>query len=1353
MPQHRQSLRGLSRLEYRTMSVACILAIGLAAPARADLRADQILGIGIEMLNQSQRAEQERARRQQPTQQRQIRRDTRQPAPATRQPRAARSELVAETQRRLNELGYDAGTVDGFSGPQTRRAIIRFQQDYGLAQTGEASARLVSTLRDQQQLTGYAAQPAPAPASGQGWGQGWGMQMLQGIDLPGGDYRSGLTDPRLAGTGVDGCAELCMQDDLCAGFTYNAGAEICILKDSVRRQETYLRAVSGIKASGAGARDFPNAPNNAPNSAPNNASGAMPPPAVASGIPAPVPAPGAPPSKADLVHLALMSDVEAYRAEADQLGLAYVMAVSTPEQCKALDATNLGDEFARRDLMNRSAEQFRQVLAALEDQPRRVEIPVENIYSLGNYDFDRSGFDLALQNSTRLQIVKPAIIRLDGIFKRDMYCSMLAAGDFVNLAIEHKGAPGAGFLPMSETDARAFRAKGANSVTLRATLVVEPRDHGRGPLKGRITNLAAYDPDSDRLLHRWDNAMPAGDGGPADAGASGDHMAEWSGALVASLIAPVLEPRIDNSRLDSLMIGYLGTHANDIRNGNPPPGSPLPIEVLRGQPAAVVAAQHRDRLREALRKASPALPLTVEIRQDLPARFQEDEGLHLDTGIAASEGQDLLSQIELSDRDLPLNDSFLPRQGRERDNGFAASMMSSTGYATRLELDRVILSSTVPMTLDEATQRNLVGYSNQADRVVARWIIEITETRADPDGAIISAAVRSVTYRWASDQALITEVPAAEFPTVAALRGQSDAALGVLGSGDTIQTPADGSRWGAEMTDLMQLRHAPETVRDSMIERMMLSRFQYESGIRDAVPEWGRFFRDPDNAPTTDERRARLAEFRDWSMARAQALPARLTLHLPVRPDTTGQLAEFENGGRSDYMYRCDHPSPASQEREEYALVQSRICAYLEAAWAIPEPLLFLQDGLSRRHSTMTLRDDCDNDPYCAAIYPARATLAIPGPEVMDVVRVDRLPVLDAAARQRSGEQIIELLVEPQDSVTIQETFPASIWRNAVIRAHEFARTHGNTELGLPRDDAPQVPVLIMSAKAVSARLIDRQSGTVLGELPLAEPAPPPDTLLAMPDSMTAAVDVLGIRLGMSFDEADRLIREHMQVGKVLSADRSRQLSTASGALSAYGSGRIYASEAEDELIGIFDEPPAAPGKVLGIWRVLRLPKGSVDPLGLKATLAERYGEPDSIEKTTLPFMVEGLTWVWQDASDKRCSEIDSGDQTGMWQDETGQTGWLPAFMKTPYFPVLLLPGNFDRISDDPATYANFCRGVLGVRFATYDKDNREQTIGDEIVTWLSDNRAYAAQLQESRKAPAPAAPAPAGAGGAQIKF
>lgn len=45
-------------------------------------------------------------------------------------------EQLRETQKMLNELGYDAGKVDGMLGPQTRRATRSFQQERGLPADG-----------------------------------------------------------------------------------------------------------------------------------------------------------------------------------------------------------------------------------------------------------------------------------------------------------------------------------------------------------------------------------------------------------------------------------------------------------------------------------------------------------------------------------------------------------------------------------------------------------------------------------------------------------------------------------------------------------------------------------------------------------------------------------------------------------------------------------------------------------------------------------------------------------------------------------------------------------------------------------------------------------------------------------------------------------------------------------------------------------------------------------------------------------------------------------------------------------------------------------------------------------------
>ena len=56
-----------------------------------------------------------------------------------------------DLQRRLNELGCDAGPVDGVTGAWTRSAVVRFQSRHGFGQTGTLTAaqrtRLFQTTR------------------------------------------------------------------------------------------------------------------------------------------------------------------------------------------------------------------------------------------------------------------------------------------------------------------------------------------------------------------------------------------------------------------------------------------------------------------------------------------------------------------------------------------------------------------------------------------------------------------------------------------------------------------------------------------------------------------------------------------------------------------------------------------------------------------------------------------------------------------------------------------------------------------------------------------------------------------------------------------------------------------------------------------------------------------------------------------------------------------------------------------------------------------------------------------------------------------------------------------------------
>jgi len=53
---------------------------------------------------------------------------------------------VASTQARLAEFGYYHGEIDGVFGPETRRALLRYQHDQGLPQTGYVSDNTLRTL-------------------------------------------------------------------------------------------------------------------------------------------------------------------------------------------------------------------------------------------------------------------------------------------------------------------------------------------------------------------------------------------------------------------------------------------------------------------------------------------------------------------------------------------------------------------------------------------------------------------------------------------------------------------------------------------------------------------------------------------------------------------------------------------------------------------------------------------------------------------------------------------------------------------------------------------------------------------------------------------------------------------------------------------------------------------------------------------------------------------------------------------------------------------------------------------------------------------------------------------------------
>ncbi|MFC7411553.1 peptidoglycan-binding domain-containing protein [Hydrogenophaga atypica] len=71
------------------------------------------------------------------------------PAPS----RPAPDATVQAIQRKLNELGYEAGTADGLMGRGTRLAVLAFQRDMGLTQDGQPDRDLLAVLNSATSVT------------------------------------------------------------------------------------------------------------------------------------------------------------------------------------------------------------------------------------------------------------------------------------------------------------------------------------------------------------------------------------------------------------------------------------------------------------------------------------------------------------------------------------------------------------------------------------------------------------------------------------------------------------------------------------------------------------------------------------------------------------------------------------------------------------------------------------------------------------------------------------------------------------------------------------------------------------------------------------------------------------------------------------------------------------------------------------------------------------------------------------------------------------------------------------------------------------------------------------------------
>ncbi|WP_181703435.1 peptidoglycan-binding domain-containing protein [Chthonobacter albigriseus] len=118
--------------------------------------------------------------------------------------------------------------------------------------------------------------------------------------------------------------------------------------------------------------------------------------------------------------------------------------------------------------------------------------------------------------------------------------------------------------------------------------------------------------------------------------------------------------------------------------------------------------------------------------------------------------------------------------------------------------------------------------------------------------------------------------------------------------------------------------------------------------------------------------------------------------------------------------------------------------------------------------------------------------------------------------------------------------------------------------------------------------------------------------------------DIIGLTLGMDMAEAEKTIRAHMTVSRVF--EKRRPFAADPADMVAYGSAKAFIRDDGQEAIVVFNEPGAAPDKVVAVSRALFLDPTSVDDSAVMANLREKYGKEAKVLTTP---GVTGLEGYW----------------------------------------------------------------------------------------------------------------------------
>ena len=172
--------------------------------------------------------------------------------------------------------------------------------------------------------------------------------------------------------------------------------------------------------------------------------------------------------------------------------------------------------------------------------------------------------------------------------------------------------------------------------------------------------------------------------------------------------------------------------------------------------------------------------------------------------------------------------------------------------------------------------------------------------------------------------------------------------------------------------------------------------------------------------------------------------------------------------------------------------------------------------------------------------------------------------------------------------------------------------------------DAAAVAVDVAEAERDKAKLAGDAARTKAAALELTTNGVR-DAALAVIGGEVNGPDIVGIRLGMSFAEAEELIRRNMEVGWVWAIPAS-PLDKSPTVLTSL---KAFVRADEQEIIALLDQPPIAAERVLAVRRWLAVPRDTSHDQLISA-LSNKYGKPRKEE-------YDGKRIFWAGSANEVC--------------------------------------------------------------------------------------------------------------------